>query len=501
MEPKDTKLRVLVTGATGYIGGRLVPQLVELGHDVTVLVRDPRRFHLIASLPQVQVIQGDLLELESLKQPLTGFDAAFYLVHSMMAGRAFESRDLAAAENFSEVASDCRHVIYLGGLQPSGVASRHLSSRADTGQVLLEHFPGRMTEFRAGPIIGSGSASFEMVRYLSERLPVMITPRWVRTEVSPVAVSDVLAYLSSALDQGPEGIVEIGMPPMPFLEMMQEYARVRGLRRRRLIITPLLAPQLAARWVGFVTPIPNKLAVPLVEGMTQPLTADTRRAEALYPSIRPLPYAEAISRALEKLDKQVIETRWSDAMGSSKVVELVDQEGLIREVRHVEAPLSQASLFRSFSSIGGEKGWLAWNMLWVIRGLIDKLAGGPGLRRGRRDPLHLVEGEALDFWRVERVESPTLLRLRAEMRLPGRAWLQWETAPGKNTGTSILTQTVLFEPKGVWGPLYWYFLYPAHLFIFSDLAKAVIEEAKKMESRSVAPDEAKSNAIPSNRIH
>ncbi len=477
-------MRVLVTGATGYIGGRLVPQLVELGHDVTVLVRDPRRFHLTTNLPQVQVVEGDLLELDTLKQGLKGFDAAFYLVHSMMAGRTFDTRDKAAAENFSEVAEDCGHVIYLGGLQPPSVASRHLSSRAETGKVLLEHFPGRVTEFRAGPIIGSGSASFEMVRYLSERLPVMITPRWVRTEVSPVAVSDVLAYLASSLDRGPAGTVEIGMPPMPFLEMMQEYARVRGLRRRQLIITPLLAPQLAARWVGFVTPIPNKLAVPLVEGMTQPLKADTRHAEALYPSIRPLHYAEAISRALEDLNKQVIETRWSDAMGSSKVVELVDQEGLIREVRHVEAPISQESLFLSFSSIGGDKGWLAWNILWVIRGLIDKLAGGPGLRRGRRDPLQLVEGEALDFWRVERVERPNLLRLRAEMRLPGRAWLQWETAPGKSTGASVLTQTALFEPKGVWGPIYWYFLYPIHLFIFSDLAKAVIDEARRMNACS-----------------
>lgn len=481
-------MRVLVTGATGYIGGRLIPRLVAAGHEVTVLAREPRRFRLPQNTPQVRIVQGDLLQPESIKENLTGFDAAYYLVHSMMAGHAFESRDEAAAANFAAAAPDCRHVIYLGGLQPPGVASRHLSSRAETGQVLAKHFGNRVTEFRAGPIIGSGSASFEMVRYLSERLPIMITPRWVRTEVSPIAVSDVLAYLSAALDHGPAGIVEIGMPPMPFLEMMQEYARVRGLRRRQLIITPLLAPQLAARWVGFVTPIPNKLAVPLVEGMTQPLKADTSRAESLFPQIRPLPYDEAIRRALTKLDKQVIETRWSDAMGASKVVELVDQEGLIREVRHVEAPLSQEALFRSFTSIGGDKGWLAWNVLWAIRGLIDKLAGGPGLRRGRRDPLNLTEGDALDFWRVELVERPTLLRLRAEMRLPGRAWLQWETAPGKHPGTSILTQTALFEPKGVWGPLYWYLLYPVHLFIFSDLANGVIKEAIRMQARLESQD-------------
>ena len=212
-------MRVLVTGATGYIGGRLIPRLVATGHEVTVLVREPRRFHLPTLLSEVRIVKGDLLQPETIESDLRGFDAAYYLVHSMMAGHAFESRDEAAAANFAAATPDCRHVIYLGGLQPPGVASRHLSSRAETGQVLAMYFGARMTEFRAGPIIGSGSASFEMVRYLSERLPIMITPRWVRTEVSPIAVSDVLAYLSGVLDHGPAGIVDIGMPAMPFLAM------------------------------------------------------------------------------------------------------------------------------------------------------------------------------------------------------------------------------------------------------------------------------------------
>jgi hypothetical protein len=229
--------------------------------------------------------------------------------------------------------------------------------------------------------------------------------------------------------------------------------------------------------VGFVTPIPNRLAIPLVEGMTQPLCADTRRATEVFPELRPMPYEEAIRRALRKLETQVIETRWSDALGNEKAFELVDEEGLIREVRRVQAHVPQDALFRAFNGIGGDKGWLVWNTLWNMRGLIDKLAGGPGLRRGRRDPHTLREGDPLDFWRVERVEPPNRLRLRAEMRLPGRAWLQWETAPGETPGTSVLTQTALFEPKGVWGALYWYALYPIHLFIFSDLANAVVAEA------------------------
>lgn len=477
-------MRILITGATGYIGGRLVTRLAELGHDVTVLVRDPRRFRAASEVPNVHVIRGDLLKPSSIEASLHGFDIAYYLVHSMMAGHAFESRDETAAANFAAAAPDCRHVVYLGGLQPPGVPSRHLRSRAHTGEVLAQHYGDRMTEFRAGPIIGSGSASFEMVRYLSERLPIMITPRWVRTEVSPIAVGDVLAYLCAALGKGPAGIVDIGMPPMPFIDMMQQYARVRGLKPRQLIVTPLLAPQLAARWVGFVTPIPNRLAVPLVEGMTQPLRADTTRAKALFPEIQITPYEQAIRRTLTKLDQQVIETRWSDALGTGRVFELVDEEGLIREVRRVQAPVSKEQLFRAFSSIGGDKGWLVWNWLWKIRGMLDKLAGGPGLRRGRRDPATLREGEPLDFWRVERVEPPNLLRLRAEMRLPGRAWLQWESADGDTPGSSVLTQTALFEPKGVWGPLYWYLLYPIHLFIFSDLAHGIVKEAQRME---VAP--------------
>ncbi len=477
-------MRILITGATGYIGGRLVSRLADLGHDLTVLVRDPRRFRTATDVPNIKVIRGDLLRPASIETSLQGFDVAYYLVHSMMAGHAFESRDEIAAANFAAAAPDCRHVIYLGGLQPPGVASRHLRSRAHTGEVLAQHFGDRMTEFRAGPIIGSGSASFEMVRYLSERLPIMITPRWVRTEVSPIAVADVLTYLCAALDKGPSGIVDIGMQAMPFIDMMQQYARVRGLKPRQLIVTPLLAPQLAARWVGFVTPIPNRLAVPLVEGMTQPLRADTTRARELFPDIQVTPYEQAIRRTLTKLDQQVIETRWSDALGTGRVFELVDEEGLIREVRRVSAPVSQEQLFRAFSSIGGDKGWLVWTWLWGIRGALDKLAGGPGLRRVRRDPTTLREGEPLDFWRVERVEPPNMLRLRAEMRLPGRAWLQWECVAGDSPETSVLTQTALFEPKGVWGPLYWYLLYPIHLFIFSDLAQGIVDEAIRMRDAS-----------------
>jgi len=473
-------LRVLVTGATGYIGGRLVPKLLEAGHDVHVLVRDARRFKCPGTDEgRLTVIEGDLVRNETLAGKLSGFDAAYYLVHSMLQRGDFREQDKQAASNFGEAAADCKHVIYLGGLLPGDAASKHLRSRAETGEVLERHFPGKVTEFRAGPIIGSGSASFEMVRYLTERLPVMITPRWVNTEVSPIAARDVLAYLVAALDKPPAGTVEIGGDKLQFRDMMQGYARVRGLPPRVLLTTPFLAPKLAARWVGFVTPISNRLAVPLVEGMTQPLLADTAKARELYPEIEPMNYEQGLQKTMNTVMEAKVTTRWSDALGAHRHFELTDERGLIREVRRIKVDAGERRVFDAFTSIGGDKGWLVWNFLWTIRGWIDSLIGGPGLRRGRRHPQELAVGEAVDFWRVERIEKPTLLRLRAEMLLPGKAWLQWETEPIDDGAATLLTQTALFEPKGLTGFLYWYSLYPIHLFIFSDLVRAIGRDATR----------------------
>lgn len=510
-------MKVLVTGATGYIGGRLVPKLLGAGHAVRVLVRDAHPVKGRPWEPDVEVLRGDLFEMQTLVPALRGVDAAFYLVHSMYGGRDFEERDRQAAQNFvdackqdvGETKRPLPHVIYLGGLQPRDqqTRSKHLRSRAEVGRVLAQGLPGRVTEFRAGPIIGSGSASFEMVRYLTERLPVMVTPRWVSTKVQTIAVRDVLAYMEAAMEDpaGPAGVVEIGTDVLTFKGMMQEVARCRGLRRW-IIPTPVLAPKLAARWVGAVTPIPNALAVPLVEGVTQDLIADTGKAERLYPQIKPIGFGEAVKLALTKIERGEVDTRWSgtavqvsSAGGGQDIDTLIeDREGLARDQRTIVTDVPAGPVFAQVKAIGGEHGWYAYGWAWWLRGVVDALMGGPGLRRGRRHPEELLEGEALDWWRVDAIrEVPpdpdtagqgALLRLRAEMRLPGRAWLQWEV--DRRDGQTVLRQTALFEPSGLPGTAYWYSLLPAHGLIFPSMLKQIEAHAReRWERASAAVDE------------
>jgi len=530
-------MRVLVTGATGYIGGRLVPRLLASGHDVRVLVRDARRVRGRAWAERVEVAEGDLLAPASLAGLADGCDAAYYLVHSMSSGAGFDERDRDAAGHFADAAiaasaplppggagggtaaatpriaggsrsshppgadADPRpaHVIYLGGIMPDGHRSEHLRSRAETGRVLGERLPGRVTEFRAGPIIGSGSASFEMLRYLTERLPAMVAPKWIKNLVQPIAVRDVLAYMVAALDAGPSGVVAVGGDRLTFRDMMHVYAEERGLPKRLIVDLPVLAPKLAGLWVGLVTPIPNRIALPLVEGILAPVIADTAEAAARFPEIEPLPYRDAVRRALQRIEKDMVETRWSTALGRSSHFELQDEEGLIREVRQRPVAASPAAVFAAFTSLGGEKGWLTFGWAWALRGLLDQLVGGPGLRRGRRHPTDLLVGESLDFWRVERVERPSdanghtgLLRLRAEMKVPGKAWLQFETRPEDGSADvprrACVTQTALFEPKGLPGLLYWYALYPVHMLIFSAMAKALARDAEGGGSGGAAAD-------------
>ena len=497
-------MRILVTGATGYIGGRLVPRLLAEGHSVRVLVRDREPIKGRPWEPDVEMCRGDLLEPSSFRAALEGVDAAYYLVHSMSAGEDFEQRDRRAATHFVEACRehDVGKVIYLGGLQPKGEPTRssHLRSRAEVGEVLEAGLPGRVTEFRAGPIIGSGSASFEMVRYLAERLPVMITPRWVKTRVQPIAVRDVLSYLIEALRVEPAGVVEIGAEVLTFKQMMLGVAAERG-HRRWIIPIPLLAPKLAARWVGLVTPIPNALAVPLVQGVTQDLIADLDRAEAVFPRVRPLAYREAVRLALTKIERGEVETRWSGAItlpvgGDEPEIEsrIEDREGLARDQRTLATTVPAEALFAEVCAIGGERGWHVYGWAWWLRGLVDALMGGPGLRRGRRHAETLFEGEALDWWRVDAIRPVPaegvegkpggLLRLRAEMKLPGRAWLQWEVT--RQDGKSILCQTALFEPRGLPGTLYWYSLLPAHGLIFPALLRALEKKARQRAERAEA---------------
>ena len=464
-------MRVLATGATGYIGGRLVPRLLRNGHTVRVLVRDPSRLAGRPWADRVDLARGDLLRPETLEGAFEGIDAAYYLVHSMYTGSDFAARDREAAENFCRAAANVRHLIYLGGLLPQGKrVSKHLRSRAEIGRILADHLP--TTEFQAGPIIGSGSASFEMLRYLTERIPLMIAPGWVMNEIQPIAVRDVLAYLIAALERGPSGIVEIGGDRLTYKHMMLAYARRRGLYRWIVAVPPLIPARFGARFIGLVTPIPSALAVPLVEGMTQPLVADKQRAATLFGQIRPIRYQKAIRLALARIQEQAVETRWSGAQtDDAPTYEHRDLRGLAREVRSIHVNASPDDVFRVFSSLGGEHGWLTWNWAWRVRGLMDQLLGGPGLRRGRRHPWELLSGEVVDFWRVEALEPPNLLRLRAEAKLPGQAWLQWEAIAER--GGTRLTQTAAFAPHGLLGALYWYSLYPFHRLIFTDMINAI----------------------------
>ncbi|MGZ5476983.1 MAG: DUF2867 domain-containing protein [Thermoanaerobaculia bacterium] len=473
-------MRLLVTGATGYVGGRLIPHLLAAGYTVRVLVRDASRIAGRPWLSRVEVAGGDVRDRDSVARALEGVDQAYYLVHSMMAA-GFEETDRRAATSFAAAAPPTlRKVIYLGGLLPQGEQrSKHLRSRAEVGAILARSLP--VLELRAGPVIGSGSASFEMVRYLTERLPAMVAPRWINNPVQPIAVGDVLRYLVEAASLEETGVVEIGADVLTFRSMMQTYASVRGLRRF-IVPVPVLAPRVAGLWVGLVTPIPNSLAVPLIEGIVEPVLADTTRARQLMPGIEPVRYRDAVVAALSRDDE--VETRWSGALHRSGEVERTDSEGAMREVRTVGTSASPHRLFESFTSLGGSRGWRGWNGAWWLRGLLDRMVGGPGLRRGRRHPHRLFAGEALDFWRVEAIVPDRLLRLRAEMKLPGSATLQWEVE--EDGGRSRLVQTALFVPRGLWGALYWYGLYPIHTLIFSDLAHAIAKEAEKGSGASGA---------------
>lgn len=471
-------MKILVTGATGYIGGRLIPKLLDEGYEVRAFVRDPRRLRGKEWFSEIEVAQGDLEKQQTIDEAMKDIDAAYFLVHAMYEGDDFAEREKRYAHNFMKAAQNVDKIIYLGGLLPEEeTTSEHLKSRAAVGEILRDG--GKTTEFRAGPIIGSGSASFEMVRYLTERLPVMVTPRWVKNPVQPIGVKDVLSYLVEAVEKEPLGIVEIGADQLPFRGMMETFAEVRGLKRI-LIPVPVLTPLISGLWVGLITPIPNSLAIPLVKGIVNPVLADTSKAKKYFPEIEPMLYKDSVKRALNKIENRATETRWTDSLGSSETYKLTDREGLIKEIRRVETKASPESVYRSFMSIGGDNGWLAWNWAWKIRGWFDSLIGGPGLSRGRRHPTEVRIGEVLDFWRVEDKEENKFLLLRAEMKVPGKAWLLFEAVP-KNGGTELI-QTAMYAPKGFLGFAYWYAMFIPHLFLFGQMARRIAKGAEKLET-------------------
>jgi uncharacterized protein YbjT (DUF2867 family) len=479
----DSKL-ILVTGATGYVGGRLVPRLLEAGYRVRCLARDPARLQGRAWLAQVEIVSGDVLQPQSLFAAMQGVNAVYYLVHSLGGGSDFSERDLLAARNCAEAAkaAGVRRIIYLGGLgDPQSNLSPHLRSRQETGDALREAGVP-VTEFRAAVIVGSGSLSFEMIRYLTERLPVMICPRWVFTQVQPIAIRNVLDYLVASLEveESADRVLEIGgQDVLTYAGMMSGFAKARALKRR-LISVPVLTPRLSSYWVHLVTPIPAAIAQPLIKGLGNEVVVRDDTARRLFPTIELLDYETAVRLALGKMETHDVETVWSDALTSSQgqmtPVALITSEGMIIERRQSTVAVANEAVYRSFAALGGDRGWLYLDWTWQLRGMIDRLCGGVGMRRGRRDSLDLRVGDALDFWRVEAVEPNRAIRLRAEMKVPGLAWLEFRSV-GQPDGRTLLTQTAFFEPKGLLGLLYWYVLYPVHSLIFSGLIRKIEESA------------------------
>lgn len=475
--------RVLVTGATGYIGGRLVPLLIESGVQVRCLSRDPSKLDGIWWRDQVEVARGDLLDASSLEGVLDGCTHAVYLVHSMdQRGGDFGERDRQAAHNFGEAMDKAgvKRAVYLGGLG-HGELSPHLASRQEVGQILASGSTP-VTELRAAVIIGSGSVSFEMLRYLTEVLPAMVTPKWVRTMCQPIAIRDVLQVIISAIDDEGESVVrEIGGPDrLSYEQMMRTYARVAGLPRRLIVQVPLLTPRLSSLWVGLVTPLPTGVARPLVDSLTVEVTVeDNSYAESVAGPL--LGYRESVSEALERANDLDVPTRWSGAVIGPASPFPDDPSwsgGTVKTDRKkVESTATAEDLFWAFSRIGGDVGYYALNWAWRLRGTVDSIFGGVGLRRGRRHPETIRKGESLDFWRVVDVEPGRSLRLYAEMRLPGEAWLSFEA--DDSDSRSILTQTAVFVPRGLAGRLYWLAMFPFHIFIFRLMAARVVAAAEE----------------------
>jgi len=480
---KDSKL-ILVTGATGYVGGRLVPKLLEAGYRVRCLVRDPSRLQGRVWLNKVEVVEGDAIDTNDLTEAMKGVSVAYYLIHGMQGGKVNAERDLQMARNFAQAAEEAgiENIIYLGELvDPAADLSPYLRSRHETGY-LLRHGKVPVTEFRAGMIVGSGSALFEMIRYLAEREPLLICPAWFFSEAQPIAIRDVLSYLVDALSNAESRgrVIEIGGPSrLTYADMLLGYAEERSLKRR-LIRTPFYAPLLSAYWVHMVTPIHWRVVAPLIEGLRAKLILRDDAARKLFPSINPIDFQTATHLALGRIQRDNVETSWSDALvtvlGDLKPYQFTVEEGMFIERRKIVLDLSPEAVFRAYTGIGGERGWLYMNWAWAIRGWMDKAIGGVGLRRGRRHPDQVHAGEALDFWRVEIVERNEKMRLLAEMKVPGKAWLEFESQ--KQDAQTLLTVTAYFAPHGLSGFLYWYAMWPFHRFIFDGLTRSLASRAR-----------------------
>ena len=490
--------KVLVTGASGYVGSRLVTTLLNQGASVRVLVRERAKIVGQPWYSKVEVAVGSATEYESIRAALTGIHTAFYLLHSIGAGPRFDEVEQNMALTFGQAAKDAEvaQIIYLGGIITSGghKASQHLASRANTGQCLAK-FEVPVLQIRAGIIIGSGSASFEMIRHMTHRLPIMITPKWVNNRTQPIAIRDVLYYLSQAasLLQPQSGTYDIGGPDIfTYANLIEEFAKIAKLRKRIIIKVPFLSVWLSSLWIGLVTPVPVALARPLVGSLINESMVDQKHTISTLippPSNGLLTVDKAFELALSKVEHHEVESRWSDANAFMPPWQKTQSdpdwagEAEYHDEQTVFTDATLDSLWRSIEEIGGARGWYGADALWWLRGLLDRMIGGVGLRRGRRDPNFLRQGESLDFWRVESLQTNQQLTLYAEMILPGKAWLQFAVDEADHEGRVVrrLKQTASFQPKGVGGHLYWAVVLPFHRLIFPKMAKNIVKEALRKD--------------------
>lgn len=482
LRPSGEPALCLVTGATGYIGGRLIRELLNHGYQVRVLARNPERLKDHPWINKVEVVSGDAHDEKALAKAMKGADVAYYLLHALMSKDDFEQEEKDLAEKFSVAAkgANVSRIVYLGGIiAKDETLSPHLQSRADTGEILRASGVPTI-ELRAGVVIGSGSASFEMLRYLTERLPIMTTPRWVETRIQPIAVRDVLRYLvgAAALDPKISGDFDIGGPDVfSYRQMMMQYAEAAGLRKRIIIPIPVLTPRLSSGWVGLVTPVPITLARRLVESLKNEVVARDDSIRKLIPDAPGglTNFKKSVQLALTRIKEASVETRWTNASvpgtPSDPLPTDPDWAGgtLYTDVRARHSKDSVEEIWKRVEGIGGDHGYSTATWAWELRGLMDRVVGGVGLRRGRRDPNTLIEGEALDFWRVEAIDRPRLLRLRAEMKMPGRAWLEFKLEKDPSGDGNILTQRAIYAPKGLLGHAYWWAVWPMHGLVFPSM--------------------------------
>jgi uncharacterized protein YbjT (DUF2867 family) len=485
--------KILVTGASGYVGGRLVTALLADGADVRVFVRDANKAQSHSWANQVEIATGNASDFQSTKDALTGVHTAYYLLHSINLGPNFDEIESAMARNFAKAAQSCgvSQIVYLGGINNDEKTSKHLTSRANTGKELATTSVP-VLELRAGIIIGSGSASFEMLRHLTHRLPVMTTPKWVSNKTHPIAIRDVLWYLRNCakLEKPVGGVFDIGGPEvLTYADMMQKFAKLSGLRKRLIIKVPVLTPKLSSLWIGFVTPVPTSLARPLVGSLISEVVADPKKSiDKLIPKPAEglIDVDGAVKLALSNVSSNTVSTRWSDATLPTAPWQKAQSdpewagEMLLKDKKVRVTDASIKSLWEAIEEIGGENGWYGADFLWYLRGLLDRMIGGVGLRRGRRDPIHLRVGDSLDFWRVESLIPEQSLKLYAEMILPGKAWLEFRISKLPN-GKSEVVQEASFSPRGLGGQLYWYAVLPFHILVFPTMIRNLIRSANRKD--------------------